>query len=325
MKTILCCSVALLLGACASTDQVSSPGWAIVIHGGAGVISKDMPLDRREAYVQGLERALQSGRESLQNGGSALETVELVIRQLEDDPHFNAGRGAVYTAEGKHELDASIMDGQTLGCGAVTGVRTIRHPISLARKVMERSPHVFFSGDGAEKFADQVGVERVANTWFDTERRRQALDRALKKQAAPKSRGTVGAVVLDSRGNLAAGTSTGGMTAKRFGRIGDSPVIGAGNYANNRSCAVSCTGTGEEFIRHTVARDIAALVEYRGMTLEEACREVVHHKLAPGDGGVIAVSHRGEVALVYSSRGMFRGVATAKGRFEVAIWDDVIR
>ncbi len=220
------------------------------------------------------------------------------------------------------------MDGRTLGCGAVTGVRTVKNPISLARLVMDQSEHVFFAGDGAERFADLHDVERVDPSYFDTPGRYRRLQEVLEQRRRDEAerpdskRGTVGCVVLDRRGDLGAGTSTGGLTAKRFGRIGDSPVIGAGTYANNRSCAVSCTGTGEEFIRHTVARDIAALVEYRGMTVEEAGREVVHNKLRPDDGGVIIVGHDGQIALVYSTGSMLRARADSTGHAEVRIWED---
>jgi len=317
-----------LVIACASHDANGNTGserprWALAIHGGAGVISKDLPADVREGYRQSLDAALGVGIDALERGAPALDVAEAVIRTLEDDPRFNAGRGAVYTAEATHELDASIMDGATLACGAVTGVTTVRHPISLARRVMEESRHVFFSGAGAEAFADGFpDLERVPNSFFDTERRREQLENALRPGAAPPpERSTVGCVVLDGSGNLVAATSTGGMTAKRFGRIGDSPIIGAGNYANNATCAISCTGTGEEFIRHGVARDIAARMEHGGVSLGEAARTVVHDVLAPGDGGIIGVSRDGEIALVFNSKGMFRGAADANGRREVAIWE----
>lgn len=306
------------------TSQASSADprvdYAIAIHGGAGVISKSVDESTRGEYEESLRQALELGRKMLNEGASGLDVVEQVIRQLEDEPKFNAGKGAVYTHEGKHELDASIMDGRTLACGAVSGVTTVKHPISLARQVMENSRHVFFTGAGAEKFADRTGVERVEPDYFDTPHRYKQWQEKLKSQEKPKEMGTVGVVVLDRQGNLAAGTSTGGMTDKRFGRVGDSPVIGAGTYANNRSVAVSATGSGEEFIRNVVAHDIGALVEYKGLSLQEAAREVVHGKLRPGDGGIIAVSNKGEIALVFNSEGMFRGAADSSGRFEVAIW-----
>lgn len=313
-----------LISGCASRGTTLQKGeWALAIHAGAGVISKDMEESKREQYYETLRSALALGRDVLQSGGRSLDAVEKVVRFLEDDPKFNAGKGAVFTHDGGHELDASIMDGSSLACGAVTGVSTVKNPIVLARLVMTESRHVLFAGDGAERFADQVGVERVESSYFDVPRRRAQWERAQRKEAASgdKKRGTVGAVAIDKYGNLAAATSTGGLTNKKFGRVGDSPIIGAGTYANNRSCAVSCTGTGEEFIRHTVARDIGALVEYRGLSLEDAAREVVFGKLAEGDGGVIAVSRTGEIALVFNTKGMFRGAAASDGRFQVAIWE----
>jgi beta-aspartyl-peptidase (threonine type) len=276
-------------------------------------------------YTEGLERALTAGRAVLAKGGTALDAVEQVVRLLEEDAHFNAGKGAVYTHEGGHNLDAAIMDGRTLACGAVAGLTTVRNPISLARLVMERTSHVFLAGAGAEEFATAMQVERVAPTWFDSPERYRQWQEALEKErskqpGAEKEKGTVGAVALDLEGNLAAATSSGGMTNKRWGRIGDVPVIGAGTYAN-ATCAVSCTGTGEEFIRHTVARDIAALIEYRGLSLQDAAGEVVHRKLRAGDGGIIAVDAGGAIALVFNSAGMFRGAADSGGRFEVRIWE----
>lgn len=280
-----------------------------------------MGEEARQEYENALRAALELGKKLLEEGTPGLDVVEQVISAMEDDPHFNAGKGAVFTHEGKNELDASIMDGRTLACGAVTGVTTVKHPIQLARLVMEKSRHVLFSGAGAEKFADEVGVERVDPEYFYTERRYRQLQEALAKAKEARETGTVGVVVLDKQGNLAAGTSTGGMTDKRFGRVGDSPIVGAGTYANNRSVAISCTGTGEEFIRNVVAHDIAALMEYRGMSVEEAAEEVVHHKLKPGDGGIVAVSRDGDIALVFNSEGMFRGAADSTGRFEVKIWE----
>ncbi|HEY4564067.1 MAG TPA: isoaspartyl peptidase/L-asparaginase, partial [Thermoanaerobaculia bacterium] len=254
-----------------------------------------------------------------QQGGTSLDAVEKVIRFLEDDPLFNAGKGAVYTHEGTHELDAAVMDGRDLSCGSVAALKTVKNPISLARLVKERSPHVFLVGEGAEAFASQMKVERVPNSWFDTPERYQQLQEALKEE--PKEHGTVGCVALDVHGNLAAGTSTGGLTNKRFGRLGDVPVIGAGTYANNKTCALSATGIGEEFIKHTVSHDISALMEYKGLSLQAAMDQVIHHKLKPGDGGVIGVAHDGSLALVFNSEGMYRGAADSNGRFEVRIWE----
>jgi L-asparaginase / beta-aspartyl-peptidase len=328
----------LLLAACASTRNdeattmspstaTATPRFAIAIHGGAGVIDRNGPEADRLAYTASLENALREGRDRLSRGDSALDTVEAIVRMLEDDPLFNAGKGAVFTEDGRHELDASIMDGSTLSCGAVAGVRTVKNPISLARLVMEKTPHVLLMGDGAEQFAASVGVELVDPTYFDTERRRRGLEEFLKKRkqkedaAPPKSRSTVGCVALDSRGNLAAATSTGGMTGKRFGRVGDSPIIGAGTYANNETCAVSCTGTGEEYIRHVAAYDVSALMQYSHLSVDRAARTVIFERLKPDDGGLIAVSHTGEIAMPFNTNGMFRAAADSSGRFEVLIWE----
>ena len=323
----------------AQNQENSRPEWAIAIHGGAGVISKDLPEDIRAGYEASLEAALSHGTERLAAGESALDVVEAVVQILEDDPRFNAGRGAVYTAEGVHELDAAIMDGRNRAAGAVAGVTTVRHPISLARLVMEQTSHVLLMGAGAEAFADEMDLERVSNEWFDTDNRRRQLERAREREAERASTerasatqkvsleekasryGTVGAVALDKEGNLAAATSTGGMTNKRFGRVGDVPVIGAGTYADNATAAISCTGTGEQFIRHVVAHQIASRMELAGESLHDAASYVVHQRLDPGDGGIIAVSQTGEIALVFNSSGMFRGAADANGRFEVAIWE----
>lgn len=300
--------------------------------------------EQTEEYLAALETALRVGRDELAKGGTALDACEKVVRLLEDDPKFNAGKGAVYTADGRHELDASIMDGKTLKAGAIAGVKTVKNPISLARLVMQNTRHILLSGDGAEEFATKMNVERVPNTYFDTEYRYKALQEVLaeqKKQSlllphAGESvqppaeyqdsyRGTVGCVALDRNGDLAVATSTGGLTAKRWGRIGDSPIIGAGTYANNKTCAVSGTGSGEQFIRHTVARDVASLMEYKNMTANEAANEVVFNRLKKDDGGVIVVSRTGEIALVFSTPGMFRGAADSNGRFEVGIWKDVVK
>lgn len=328
--------------------------FAIVLHGGAGVISRDIDPAVHEGYLSSLEEALTIGRNLLAGGGSSLDAVETVIRYMEDDERFNAGKGAVFTSEEKHELDASIMDGRTLNAGAVAAVRTIKHPITLARKVMEESRHVMFASDGAELFADQTDVGRVDNSYFSTQRRRQQLERAREQasvlldhsgesQIGSQGKktsgrggstgdhsgstfsgdryGTVGVVALDRSGDLAAGTSTGGMTNKMPGRIGDSPVIAAGTYADNNSCAVSATGHGEKFIRNAVAYQICAIVEYKGVSLQQAAEIVIHEKLEEGDGGVIAVDKLGNVVMEFSSPGMFRGTADSDGRFEVAIWN----
>jgi beta-aspartyl-peptidase (threonine type) len=309
-------------GVAGGDQEKPSLEWALAIHGGVGVLPRDAGADQVEEYEAALTAALEAGKRRLEGGGTSLDAVQDVVRILEDDPKFNAGRGAVYTHEETHELDAAIMDGRSLACGSVAAVRTVKNPIDLARLVMERSPHVFLMGEGAETFAQEAGLEPVDQEYFHTERRYRELQEAKQKDAAPpKELSTVGAVALDRHGNLAAATSTGGLPNKRFGRVGDVPVIGAGTFADNRTCAISGTGKGEEFIRHTVARSIAARMELAGMDLEEATRDVIHGRLKPGDGGVIVVSRRGQVALVYNTEGMFRGAADSSGRFEVAIWD----
>jgi beta-aspartyl-peptidase (threonine type) len=300
-------------------DDAPAAKWAIAIHGGAGTIPKNLPEAQKQQYLHSLGEALKIGQGVLRQGGTSLDAVEKVIRFLEDDPLFNAGKGAVYTHERTHELDAAIMDGRDLSCGSVAALKTVKNPISLARLVKERSPHVFLVGEGAEAFATEMKVERVPNSYFDTPKRLQDLEEALKEE--PKEHGTVGCVALDTHGNLAAGTSTGGLTNKRFGRLGDVPVIGAGTYANNRTCAISATGIGEEFIKHTVAHDISALIEYGGLSLQQAADRVIHQKLKAGDGGVIGVARDGSIALVFNSEGMYRGAADSGGRFEVRIWE----
>ncbi len=304
-----------------SAGREASTRWALAVHGGAGSIPRELPADRRDAALSGLKAALRAGADALAGGDSALDVVEAVVAALEDDPTFNAGRGAVFTADGGHELDAAIMNGRDRSCGAVASLTTVRNPIRAARLVMERSPYVFLTGLGAEEFARTAGLELVESSYFDTPLRREQLEAALAREQEPATTGTVGAVALDRRGDLAAATSTGGTTAKRWGRVGDVPVIGAGTFADNRSCAVSATGTGEQFIRHTAASSIASLVELGGLTLEEAAQRVVLGILRPGDGGVIAIAPDGTIALVYSTEGMYRGAADSGGRFDVRIWE----
>jgi beta-aspartyl-peptidase (threonine type) len=301
---------------------------AIAIHGGAGVISRDqLGPDQGASYLQGLEEALDAGYAVLESGGSSLNAVITAVRLLEDNPLFNAGRGAVLNHEGRAELDASIMWGKDLSAGAVSGVQRIRHPIELARRVMENSPHVMLYGAGAEEFAATQGLEFVDNEWFITPTRRRQLERVLRGATQPRQElsglGTVGAVAVDAAGNVAAATSTGGMTNKRWNRIGDAPIIGAGTYANNQSCAVSATGHGEYFIRSVVAYDVCALVEYRGLSLAEAADEVVQKKLRArgGEGGIIAVDPLGNVVLEFNSPGMFRGLRDSSGQRDVAIYE----
>jgi len=297
--------------------------WSIAVHGGAGVIAKNEYESVKQEYVDSLTAALELGKSILESGGTSLDAVEQVVMHFENDPLFNAGKGAVFNHEGRHELDASIMDGSTMACGAVAGVRTVKNPIALARKVMENSEHVLFAADGAERFADDMGVVRVEPDYFWTERRHEQWKKRQEKrdEPGPAARGTAGAVALDRDGNLAAGTSTGGLTGKAYGRVGDSPIVGAGTYADNRTCAVSGTGVGEEFIRYAVGHRISALMEYGGMTVREAAEEVVMNVLRPGDGGVITVDREGNIAMVFNTGGMFRGAADSGGRLEVAIWE----
>ncbi len=304
---------------------------AIALHGGAGTIERGAMSEELEAnYRAFLHDAITRGYEELREGRSGLDVVVGIIQMMEDSPLFNAGRGAVYTWEGTHELDASIMHGEHLDAGAVAGVSTVKSPIALARAVMEDSPHVMLAGAGAEAFALERGFDPVPAEYFATERRREALEaykaneQAGLKPEADHKFGTVGVAVLDQTGNLVAGTSTGGMTGKRWGRVGDSPVIGAGTYADNRSCAVSATGHGEYFIRHTVARDICARMQFGGVTLEEAASTVVMEELvaAAGEGGVVAVDPAGRVALVFNTPGMYRASIDAAGRKVVAIYGE---
>lgn len=341
------------------TQAQARPKWALVVHGGAGVIErKDLSREQEAAYREAMGRVAQTGAEILAKGGAALDAIEAAIQILEDDPLFNAGRGAVFTAEGRNELDSSIMDGSNLKAGAVAGVTRTRHPISLARAVMERSPHVFLMGQGADTFSRSQGLEQVDPSYFFTERRWQALERELKRQGLPVptrpagspsaradllhdegpmgmasraalahdegKKGTVGIVALDSHGNVAAGTSTGGTTAKRWGRVGDSPIIGAGTYASNRSCAVSATGAGEYFIRLTVAREICALVEYKGVTLQAAADQVIQKQLTAlgGDGGIIAVAPDGQMAWSFNTSGMYRAKVADGQPLVVGIYKD---
>jgi len=298
-------------------------------------------IARKKQYIHGLHRALEIGKQILERGGSALDAVEAAVKDMEDCTLFNAGKGSVYAEDGCHELDASIMDGRTLGCGAVTCVRRIKNPICLSRKIMEKSKHIMFSGSGAEKFATEIGMELVDNNYFDDEYRAEQWQKAHNKHVVQldhsdntkttignnnikfsddiKPKGTVGAVALDIHGNLASATSTGGMTNKKIGRVGDSPIIGAGTYANNKTCAISGTGTGEQFMRHVVGHDISALMEYKGISLQQAAEEVVYKKMNPGDGGIIGVSHDGSTAMVFNSTGMYRGMANSLGEYCIGI------
>ncbi len=311
--------------------------YAIAIHGGAGAIKRsEMSPEKEVAYRAALDSALTIGETILKNGGTALDAVEQTITFLEDCPFFNAGRGAVFTNAGKNELDASIMDGVTQNAGAVGGVTTVRNPIQLARTVMEKSAHVLLTGRGAEEFAAENGFEKVDPKWFFTQERWNSLQKILNEEklkgktgdleprANPDHKfGTVGCVALDKQGNLAAGTSTGGMTNKRWNRLGDSPIIGAGTYASNDACAVSCTGHGEYFIRYSVAHDVWARMIYGGATLAEATDAIIHKKLVEkgGEGGLIAVDKVGNIVLPFNSEGMYRGWAIP-GTREVAIYKE---
>ncbi|KGQ18409.1 Asparaginase [Lysobacter dokdonensis DS-58] len=330
-------ALALLSCAFASAVHAEEPArakTALVLHGGAGVIERGSMTKQEEAEVRAaMDKALDAGNAVLSKGGSALDAVVATIRVLEEDPHFNAGKGAVFNAQGRHELDASIMEGHTQRAGAVAGVTTVRSPIKLARAVMEHSKHVMLAGAGAEQFADsRSDIERVPNTWFDTDRRRKQLDDAQAKEKANQQAGidfpgtyfgTVGAVALDSQGHLAAGTSTGGMTNKRWGRVGDSPIIGAGTWADAR-CGVSGTGWGEFYIRAAVAHDICARVAYKGDALAVAAEEVVN-KVVPamgGDGGAIAMDAQGNIAMPFNTSGMYRAWIKPDGTRGTAIYGD---
>lgn len=326
----------------------AGPRWALLLHGGAGAIARGALRPEQEAaYRSSLAAAAQAGAALLDACGTAVDAVEATVRMLEDDPLFNAGRGAAFTANGTIELDAAIMDGHSLAAGAVAGVRSTRNPVSLARAVMARSPHVLLAGAGADEFAREAGVEAADAAWFFTARRWQSLERFLVAHHLPVPprppgaadghgaqagslahdegvRGTVGAVALDKRGHVAAATSTGGITGKRPGRVGDSPLIGAGTYASNRACALSATGTGEHFIRLTLTRSVAALVELRGLTLQAAMDAMIHGPLGElgGEGGVIGVTPDGQLAWSMNTSGMYRARISSNSALHVALHGD---
>ncbi|GMN02075.1 isoaspartyl peptidase/L-asparaginase family protein [Erythrobacter sp. MTPC3] len=347
MKTIILAAAAALFAFTSPLHaKAPAPEWSIAIHGGAGTLDPDrMTTEQRAAYEAALQNALDAGKAVLAEGGSAMDAVKAAILPLEDDPLFNAGRGAVFTWEGRNELDASIMDGRDRSAGAVTGVTTIKNPILLAEKVRTDSPHVFLMGEGAEQFASEQQLETAPPEWFATERRLESLERmkanALSAIDVDLKFGTVGAVALDQDGNLAAGTSTGGMTGKRWGRIGDAPVIGAGTYADNRACAVSATGWGEYFIRVGVAAEICSRI--RMVRAQQAFKSGGEHrewleregyaqgiadavmkevKDLGGDGGVILVTPEGQALYSFNTTGMYRGRATSDGLNEVAIFGE---
>jgi L-asparaginase / beta-aspartyl-peptidase len=321
--------LAVLLHGVSAAATAPAPGFAIVIHGGAGVIERSkMTPEHESSYRAGLAAALDAGYEVLERGGTSLDAVIAAVRHMEDDPQFNAGRGAVLDEDGDAELDAAIMDGAGPRAGAVAAVRHVRNPIELARLVMDRSPHVLLVAEGAEDFALEQGMALVPRGYFRTDARMRELEEARRAEAARatgKPMGTVGAVALDRGGNLAAATSTGGLTNKHRGRVGDTPLIGAGTYANNATCAVSGTGQGEYYIRQVVAYDVCALVQYRRMTLAAAVHEVVQVKLRStgGEGGLIALDRNGNIAMDFNSAGMFRGARDSRGRREIAMYRDV--
>lgn len=313
--------------------------YSIVIHGGAGTILKeDMTPELEKAYIQGLQEALNAGYAVLEEGGSATNAVKAAIVILEDNILFNAGRGSVFTKKGVQEMDAAIMDGKDLAAGAIAGVRNVRNPIELAAEVMKNSNHVFLSGKGANDFAIKQGVKLEPDEYFFSQFRydqwkairdsdNYSLDHThqnLEELLRDKKFGTVGAVACDSNGNIAAATSTGGMTNKKYGRIGDSPLIGCGTYANNKTAAISCTGHGEPFIRAVAAYDVSAHMEYKGMSLQEAMHEVVNKKLVSmeGEGGMIGVDANGNTAMVFNSAGMYRGMRNSSGENQIGIYHD---
>lgn len=339
-----------------SFSQVDSPsqqellllakdsGFALVIHGGAGtILKKNMTEEKEKEYISKLSEALDVGYVILKNGGTGLDAVVASIKILEDSPLFNAGKGSVFTNEGTNEMDASIMDGKTLKAGAVAGVKTIKNPVTAARLVMDKSPHVMLTGKGADDYAKENGLEIVSQEYFRDSIRYNQWKKLIEEEKKKDDRGgmlspseiefnvcieqkfgTVGAVAVDKYGNLAAATSTGGMMNKRYGRVGDSPIIGAGTYANNKTCAVSCTGHGEYFIRLSVARDISALMEYKEMSLEQATNELIHKKLPElgGTGGLIAVDAKGNIAMPFNTEGMYRGYIKKDGKRVVKIYKE---
>ena len=311
MLRIITSILVFLIISCSGKNQevpIKQP-IAIVVHGGAGtILKKNMSDEKEKKYKSKLEEALRAGYQVLQNGGTSLDAVEQTIIILEDSPLFNAGKGAVFTHDERNELDASIMEGSNLKAGAVAGVTHIKNPIRAARAVMEKSEHVLLAREGAEQFALLQKLDTVSPTYFFTEKRAKSLKRAKKEEKF----GTVGCVALDQNGNIAAGTSTGGMTNKKWGRIGDSPIIGAGTYANNSTCGVSSTGWGEYFIRGVVAHDISAMMEYGGKSLKESANHVIHHKLTElgGTGGIIALDQKGNIVMEFNTDGMYRGFMT---------------
>lgn len=300
----------------------------LLIHAGAGAIAKTDNREKFERYLKGLELALEAGKQILEEGGSAVDAVTAAVTVMEDDPSFNAGKGSVFTYDERNEMDAAVMDGNTLDNGAVCGVSNVKNPVLLAKEILGYENHSFLANEGALQFAKEHGLEIVDSEYFKTEIRYNQLLKAkgvnkvaLDHDIDEKKYGTVGAVALDSHGNLAAATSTGGMTNKRYGRVGDTPIIGGGTYADNETCAVSCTGRGEQFIRHCVAYDIACRMKYKNQTLQEAAADNIEHRLNKGDGGFIAVDKYGNYCLPFNSAGMYRGIYSSDGVFDVRIWE----
>lgn len=336
IKSFLILLIVFFTASCSYNKSKKMEKFTLVIHGGAGTILKKNITPEQEAeYKKVLVQSLKSGYEILKNGGSSIDAVEACIIVMEDSPLFNAGKGSVFTHDGKNEMDASIMDGKTLNAGAVSAVSLIKNPIKLARTVMEKSPHVMLTGDGAEEFARENNIEFADSSYFYTKFRWQQLDTAMQAEKIHLDHsveeddvtfdtkfGTVGAVALDKDGNLAAATSTGGMTNKRYGRVGDSPIIGAGTYANNNTCAISCTGHGEYFMRTVAAYDISAIMEYQKLSLKKAAEKVVMRKLKDlgGEGGIIGVDSKGNIAMTFNSEGMYRGTVNEDGNIEVFIY-----
>lgn len=330
LRPLLIGATTLLLLASWSSLCICQMKYAIAIHGGAGSSPTRFSDAANEKRRESMEQALIIGKEILEKGGSSLDAVEAVVVFLENDPQFNAGKGAVFNAEGGHELDASIMDGSNLACGAVAGVQRIKNPIKLARKVMTETRHILLAGEGAEKFGQSVGAEMVENDYFSTEQTRNAWERSQRRPGNDNVsldaligsyQGTVGCVALDSNGNLAAATSTGGLSNKKFGRVGDTPIVGAGTYANNDTCAVSGTGIGEQFMRNAIGYDIAAQIKYLKRDLKTAVDHQLTSVLKKGEGGIIAVSKNGEIVMGFNTDGMARAAADSEGRFEV-IWGE---
>jgi len=348
MKTLLSLTLLFLFCACQTPERKSPQSenmkgkFAIAIHGGAGnLVKMKLTPEEEESYKQAIDAALTAGSAVLGGGGTSIEAVEAAITSLEDCPLFNAGKGAVFTHDGHNDLDAAIMNGENLECGAVAGVRHIKNPIRLARKVMEKSEFILLQSEGAEEFAKEHGVEWVDTSYFYTQHRWEQLQEAIdddkteldhseKKKASVDGKpreekfGTVGCVALDMHGNIAAGTSTGGLTNKRYGRIGDSPLIGSGTYADNTTCAVSCTGKGEDFIRLNVAHDIASMMRYGHFDLQSACDSVVMKKLKDikGRGGCIAIDGSGNIAMPFTTTGMFRGSINVNGEKKIALYEN---